>query len=145
MSGDDTKTTDSYHSPLEELESFADDEAQDSTIVDSDYEYSDEPDMSVDTILDGEVDPQLVDRFHQIDEASSSSNESTLGRSKFPTVVDSAEGCDDQETIEQRAIAIPPESSSLSTQSDPSVSAEFTSDGEATRVEGEVKATLAPG
>ncbi|MEE2901948.1 MAG: hypothetical protein VYC39_06435 [Myxococcota bacterium] len=114
MSGDDTKTTDSYNSPLDELESFAEDEAQDSTIVDSDYVCGDEPDMSVDTILDGEVDPNLVDRFHQIDEASRSSNEITLGRSKFPTVVDSAKGCDDQETIEQRAIAIPPESSSLS-------------------------------
>ena len=36
LSGDDTKTTDSYRSPLDELDSFADDEAQDSTIVDSD-------------------------------------------------------------------------------------------------------------
>ena len=112
MSGDDTKTTDSYHSPLDELDSFADDEAQDSTIVDSDYDYSDEPDMSVDTILDGEVDPNLVDRFHQTDKTSHSSNESTLGHSKFPTVVDSEEDSDDQETIEQRAIRIPPETMS---------------------------------
>jgi len=139
LSGDDTKTTDSYHSPLDELDSFADDEAQDSTIVDSDYDYSDEPDMSVDTILDGEVDPNLVDRFHQTDKTSHSSNESTLGHSKFPTVVDSEEDSDDQETIEQRAIRIPPETMSSTAKSDASVSTEFTSDGEATRVEGEVK------
>ena len=140
MSGDDTKTTDSYRSPLDELDSFADDEAQDSTVVDADYEYTDEPDMSVDTIMDGEVDPNLIDRFQLIDNNPHSSSESTQGRSKYPTVVESPDDDDDdQDTIQQCSMPLTSSASDLAPQSDTSVSSDFTADGEATRVEGELK------